>query len=360
MNMKKVGGIGQIVALYPYNVGTELPRSVNMYLKAVGARLAAVKPRFSRRFEGTFLDTLNTSLGYQHIGSDCYIIEDAEVLFTAPLIKRKSPEATVIYYFADHQPAGHRAYSYDFENLSDIIRFCERSIDVKLIRFILQRYIDGVITNSAVAADIIQQTSAMPVGIAPTYVPEDIYDQLLTIEPSFESNTAVTVARGVDTKGVDMLVEAWREVRDKHPDSRLKIIGPGHDTVTASIPGIEYFGHVDHEDLPGQFTDCSLFIQPSRFDTFATTALEGMCAGLPTLVTNMTGAAGVVENVDDSLITQPSAVELASSINTYFSTSLERRKKLCRLARSESQKYTKAAGIQRFESELKRVCRSVQ
>lgn len=351
--------VGEVVALYPYSAGTDLPRSINAYLESIDADIIAVEPRFRRIFQGTFLETLNTSFGYSYEDYDCYILEDAEVLFTAPLIKRQNPDATIIYYFADHRPIGKQAYRFDTPSIGGYTRLIERTIDATLLRFVVEHFIDGILTNSTVAANAVQEFSDVPVGVVPTYVHEQAADTFEAVEPDIESNTAVTIARGVDTKGVDILSRAWDQVSSVYLDAELLVIGPNHKQKTESLANINYLGYVEHEEIADHLERCSLYIQPSRFDVFPKTVLEGMRAGLPPLVTNTNGAADAVMDVDSSFIVEPNADSIANRIISYFDTDITEREQLSNRSHEVSKKYTRDFASNRFEHELKKVCHKI-
>lgn len=98
-------------------------------------------------------------------------------------------------------------------------------------------------------------------------------------------------------KGVDLLPEAFREVRRRYPDARLHILGAGRleRQLRRELPpqpgSVEYHGFADWADLPGFYRAADVSLVPSRHDGWGLVVPEALAAGLPVIATDTTGAA---------------------------------------------------------------------
>jgi glycosyltransferase involved in cell wall biosynthesis len=110
-------------------------------------------------------------------------------------------------------------------------------------------------------------------------------------------------------KGGDVLVEAFRRVREKHPDARLQVVGT---TEPEPEPGVEVRGFVgDRGELADLYAKASVFCLPSRFEPYGLAAIEAMAHEVPCVVTP--GAlAEVVQHNETGLVVIPGDVRALS------------------------------------------------
>ena len=118
------------------------------------------------------------------------------------------------------------------------------------------------------------------------------------------------VARLAEEKGVDVLLEAMREL----PQVSLAIVGDGPEesfirnfisdiTVREGMsePRIQLLSHVD--DLGAFYQSLDVFVLPSRTnDPFGLVAAEAMSLGIATVVTDACGIAGFLTSGSDALV----------------------------------------------------------
>jgi glycosyltransferase involved in cell wall biosynthesis len=158
-------------------------------------------------------------------------------------------------------------------------------------------------------------------------------------------------------KGVDILVESWKFVRRDTPDATLRIIGNGHPETYQEQEGVKMEGYVD--SIMEVFRNASLYVQPSRADTYPVTVLEALRAGLPSIVTNTTGNRSEVRTIDPMLVAEATAESLSDKINYYFGTTIEYKEKLSRIAHQRGSQYPphiwKSAFREEFHSLLEEI-----
>lgn len=98
---------------------------------------------------------------------------------------------------------------------------------------------------------------------------------------------AVSVGHLNKIKRRDLLVTAWKEVVDRHPDWILQIVGDGpeKEALQQQIRQLGLSSHVQLVDptsnIESYYTNASLFVLTSSFESFSLVLLEAKVSGLP-------------------------------------------------------------------------------
>ena len=123
-----------------------------------------------------------------------------------------------------------------------------------------------------------------------------------------EATVVGCVARLVPRKGQDVLLAAWPEVRRRHADVRLVLVGegPSHrrlERAARGMDGVHLVGAVTWEELPSAYAALDVFAMPVRtrlagldVEGLGISMLEAQAAGLP-VITGRSG--GAPETVSD-------------------------------------------------------------
>ena len=126
-------------------------------------------------------------------------------------------------------------------------------------------------------------------------IPNGIPEELLTYEPG-EADYMLYLGRiDIHHKGLDILLQAYREFHNSFPHIRLVIAGDGRDRekfagileeiVRNRIKrNIELRGWVDGEEKTDLLKDALLVVMPSRYETQGIVALEAMACGKAVIV----------------------------------------------------------------------------
>ena len=102
--------------------------------------------------------------------------------------------------------------------------------------------------------------------------------------------TLLFVGRQFERKGGDVLVKAFRLVRDRIPTARLVITGP--QTLSLVEPGVSFLGDLDKNQPAGwaalvdAYASADVFCLPTRFEPFGIAFIEAMFFGLPCVGTD--------------------------------------------------------------------------
>ncbi|MGZ4031674.1 MAG: glycosyltransferase family 4 protein [Tumebacillaceae bacterium] len=107
------------------------------------------------------------------------------------------------------------------------------------------------------------------------------------------------VRRFIPRKGISLLLDAFRQVHDKHPESELWIIGgkPStssdfHHTARNKAQGlpVRFLGFINQSRLPAYYLAADIFVCPSQKpESFGMVNLEASATGLPVVASDAWG-----------------------------------------------------------------------
>lgn len=155
-------------------------------------------------------------------------------------------------------------------------------------------------------------------------------EELISAGPSPQVGTdypeAIFTGRldNLQEKGVEALVRWWPEIREAMPKARLTIVGGG-----AELPrlrreiaergleaAITLSGPLPHGQLQERIRQASLYLFPSRFETFGVAPLEALAAGLPVIASDIPalreslGDAALLISPDDDKVWKQTIIRL--------------------------------------------------
>ncbi|MCA9130306.1 MAG: glycosyltransferase [Planctomycetales bacterium] len=145
----------------------------------------------------------------------------------------------------------------------------------------------------------------------------------------------LSVGRLSHEKGVDLLVEGWREINQQLPDWELWIAGDGPqraalEHAVADLPRIRFLGWL--EDPWQVYKQASVFVLPSRYEGFPVALLEAMSQGLPGIATQCTEAMQVIDRaVPESIfLVEPQSPKMLARAMLELASDDARRAELAR------------------------------
>ncbi len=114
------------------------------------------------------------------------------------------------------------------------------------------------------------------------------------------------VGRVSREKGLEMLVDAFRELVDSGAIIALAVIGDGPYRVEmeAALSGYpaSFTGYLAGEQLQSGYASADLFVFPSATDTFGNVVLEAQASGLPVIVSDEGGPRELMINGETGLV----------------------------------------------------------
>lgn len=147
---------------------------------------------------------------------------------------------------------------------------------------------------------------------------EQIPNPLHTLDvPRTDHSSKVIIAAGRLTgqKGFDLLIPAFAQVAERHPDWRLRIYGSGK--AEKRLRGLIHRDHLyNHAFLMGtakgfdkELAQASIYALSSRFEGFAMVVLEALNCGLPMVSFDCpTGPREIIEDGANGLLVPPEDV----------------------------------------------------
>jgi glycosyltransferase involved in cell wall biosynthesis len=112
-----------------------------------------------------------------------------------------------------------------------------------------------------------------------------------------DAPTAVYCGRLVREKRVDLLLEAWRALRERRPDCALVVVGDGPEArplQRLAGDGVHFAGRA--EDVLPYLQSADAFVLPSDTEGLSNALLEAMAVGLPIVATRVGAAAEIVSD----------------------------------------------------------------
>jgi glycosyltransferase involved in cell wall biosynthesis len=146
-----------------------------------------------------------------------------------------------------------------------------------------------------------------------------------------------TVARLTAQKGVDLLLDALRELGRRGHRPRLVVAGDGRDraaleAAAAGLP-VEFRGHVD--DVPALLAELDVFCLASRAEGLPLALLEAMAAGLPCVATDVGDVRSAVG--DGAVVVPPEDTMALAAALEQLVVDPGRRRRLGRRARERAE-----------------------
>jgi phosphatidylinositol alpha-mannosyltransferase len=186
-------------------------------------------------------------------------------------------------------------------------------------RWILRKWfrkLDGKIAVSKAAMEFVRGYLPGYYNIIPNGVDLDHFSpDVAPIDKFCDGKLNILfVGRLEKRKGLNFLLEAFKQVKQEIPDSRLIIVGPGtrlrrkyeKQVVRSSLKDVIFAGFVSYDELPRYYKTADVFCAPATSkESFGIILLEAMAMGKPIVASNIGGYAGVVTHGVEGLLVPP-------------------------------------------------------
>jgi glycosyltransferase involved in cell wall biosynthesis len=127
-------------------------------------------------------------------------------------------------------------------------------------------------------------------------------------------------------KGIDILIESIKILnseisKSQLPEFRICGTGPLADKVegfSKETSNVSYLGFVSEKELLNQYQQATLFVMPSRRETFGLVAMEAMSCGAPVITSDIPGPRTFVEKEYGAMIPPSNPRALAQAIERFY------------------------------------------
>ncbi|MDB2262071.1 glycosyltransferase family 4 protein [Halorubrum ezzemoulense] len=285
---------------------------------------------------------------------DVLIAEGARPLYAGLIAKARSG-ASLIYLCAEHRLYQLIESEVDVHSFYTQIKSIIGKYGLPGISRVLRYSVDGIISVSDFMKDYLDRllNGSTPIRVAHPYIQQPLFDDLGELSPTPDSKIVTTVGRSADYKGVDLLVEAWKEVHTQHPEAELHIVGDGHPTEYQSVNGVNVLGYVD--DLATEYGKSGLYVRPSRVDAFPVSVLESLRSGTPAIVTETTGTKSELGKISKRFIIKPNSDSLADGINWWFSLPIKTRREFSARSKEVGSEFDPESRKNKFSEEFRQL-----
>jgi glycosyltransferase involved in cell wall biosynthesis len=114
------------------------------------------------------------------------------------------------------------------------------------------------------------------------------------------------VGRVSREKDLDVLVQAYRRLRDQKVPVQLLVVGHGpySQTLAEAVPDALFTGYLGGQELATAYASADIFVFPSTTDTFGNVIIEAQASGVPVIVSDSGGPKELVDNQSTGLVTK--------------------------------------------------------
>lgn len=216
---------------------------------------------------------------------------------------------------------------------------------LKIIKKLLYRKADAVVFQSTFARKFYSTIKDSKSYIIPNSISDRYLQATLSLK---KQNNIVSVARhNLFQKRQDLLIRAFKQIHEHHPNFKLILYGDGSDTEKI-IEFIESHGLKSKVILAGvsnniidDIKDASLFVLSSKFEGIPNALLEAMALGIPVVTTDYSpgGVKEIIKNNENGLVVKYDAVnELATAIS-YMLNNPSKAHQMALLGKKSVEKY---------------------
>lgn len=154
----------------------------------------------------------------------------------------------------------------------------------------------------------------------------------LGVPPGTTVFTCVGVVREI--KGQDLLVAAFHHVFERHPQSKLFVVGDGEMRGELQelakrlniAEGVQFTGFVD--DIMPYLRAADVYVQPSRSDASSYSIMEAMACSLPVVATRVAAFPEIVQDSATGFLVEAEDARAMAEAMSFLADSPEQRQKM--------------------------------
>lgn len=158
------------------------------------------------------------------------------------------------------------------------------------------------------------------------YIPNIVNNDFSSFDISYDYSKDkfiyLTICFLTETKGIDNLVRAFSLIHDKAPKATLRIGGDGieRENLEKLVKDLHlenkviFLGNLSREKVKTEMARSSIFLLPSRYETFGVVLVEALALGRPVIATKCGGPESIVVDKVGSLVEVDDIKELSEAM----------------------------------------------
>lgn len=258
---------------------------------------------------------------------DIYVVEGT---YIKPILMKKlgkiNKDKKIVTLFSDP-----RLFYLSIRRMFDFKK--EKMINYPLWRFFIAKKfikeLDGAICIGDFSESLFRKfNKKSPVLNVPAFVFKRKFGDIIKIKSNLSGKNILFIGYGPDyhVKGIDLLIDIFKEIKKEISNVQLYILG-GEWNVKKEwlVEGVHFEGV---QDIVPYLKKSSLSLHLGRGESFGINVLESMLAGIPTIVSEYTGAKQAVEKVDKKMVVDLNKEKIVKDIFDYFNLSLKKKKRI--------------------------------
>ena len=152
----------------------------------------------------------------------------------------------------------------------------------------------------------------------------EVTGRVATPRPAAKPVRILALAKIVERKGLDVLLEAMQLLQAEQCPVTLDIVGYGpalpslkKQAVRLKLgKAVRFRGRLQHSEIWPAYQAADIFCSPSRYESFGHTFLEAMSAGLPVVGTTTGGSSEIITPREGLLVPPEDVPALAAALRT--------------------------------------------
>lgn len=193
-------------------------------------------------------------------------------------------------------------------------------------------------------------------------IPDEHYPKQDGITKNLEGKNILFMGHGPGEnrlwyKGLDLMLKSFEMAFAQDSELTFTIVGNWDSELKEKLissmseqagKAVIFVGEV--KDLTPYTRSASLYLHCARGEAYGITILIAMASGIPSIVSEWTGAKELVENIDKRFILPLQEDRIAQTINWYFSLDLKQREDLSRKSIDVIKVYTEENAITNYKN----------
>lgn len=231
-------------------------------------------------------------------------------------------------------------------------------------------FLSGMVEKAAAVTAVSEGAAASLAALFPQIereihvVPNGIVMPREVASPPAGPPTVLVLGRLVPQKRVDLAVEAFACVLDRHPETRLVIagIGPERSALERQVAAlglggeVDFLGAVDRARVPALYGAATVVLMPSASEGLPLVAIESGAHGRAVVGTRVSGIDEIVVHSKTGLLAPPGDAEQLGEMVSSLLSDPTRRQRLADAARSRVlERFSLRACADRYDA-LYRAC----